>query len=81
LKFLYDAPPDKIFVIPPPQDDQAWLQAAGKISRVYENILTTKVLLSPVVRAALQNLRQQAPKINFPLNAPTDRQNSQNMVS
>ncbi|MDQ4120604.1 MAG: glycosyltransferase [Acidobacteriota bacterium] len=81
LKFLYDAAPEKIFVIPSPKDDQAWQQAAERISRIYENILTNKVLLSATVRAALQNLRQQAPKIGFPLNQITDKQSSQNLVS
>lgn len=81
LKFLYDAAPGKIFVVPPPKDDQEWRQAAGKISRVYENILTNKVLLSATVRAALQSFRHQAPKIAFPLNQLPDKQNSQNLIS
>lgn len=81
LKFLYDAEPEKIFVVPTPKDEEAWRQATEKISRVYENILTRKVLLTAMARAALQNLRQQAPKIAFPLNQLPDKQNSQNLVS
>ena len=81
LKFLYDAPPEKVFVVPTPKDDEAWRQTTEKISRIYENILTDKILLSATIRAALQNFRQQSPKIAFSLNQQPDKQNSQNLIS
>lgn len=81
LKFLYDAQPEKICVIPLPKDDEAWQQAAEKISRVYENIVTGKFLLTATIRAALQNLRHQAPQITFPFNQLPERQSSQKRIS
>jgi glycosyltransferase involved in cell wall biosynthesis len=74
LKFLYDADPEKIFVVPIPQKSQDWRQTVGKISFVYETILSNKVLVSSTIRAALQSLRQQTPKISFPVNAISDNQ-------
>lgn len=81
LKFLYDTPPEKIFLVPAPKDDQSWLLTTEKISRVYENILSSTILLSATVRAALQNLQQQTPKIVLAPNVLIDNQNSQNLIS
>ena len=66
LKFLYDAAPEKIFVVPPPADDFGWQAAAQKIGQIYEEIISGKALISTAVRTALQNLRQQTPAAILP---------------
>lgn len=81
LKFLYDAAPEKIIVIEPPPDEESWRRAAGDISRVYEQILAEKVLLSATVRAALRNLQNQSPKLNYQLNSSAQRLSASKSIS